>query len=66
MYRRVKTTYDMNEPSIPVPIVAHSNEVILPVKLCKKLYPILKAHREIPKELRREMLELFETTQIYV
>jgi hypothetical protein len=66
MFRRVKTTYDMNEPSVPVPIIAHSNEVILPVKLCKKLFPILKSGREIPKEIKREMLELFETTQIAI
>ena len=64
MYRRVKTVYNAEGKSVPVPIIAHSNEVVLPVKTCKKLYPILKSDKPLPDDLRKELKALFETTQI--
>ena len=64
MYRRVKVNYNPNEPSVPVPIMAHSNEVIINVDLAKKLYPYLKRGENLPYQLRQDLKDLFETTNI--
>jgi len=64
MYKRVKVPYNPNESSVPVPIIAHSNEVIINVDLAKKMYPYLKRNENLPYNLRNELKNLFETTNI--
>jgi len=62
MQGRRQVVYDPMQPSVAVPIIAHSNEVVINVDLAKKLYPILKHSMNLPFEIRRELLKLFETT----
>jgi hypothetical protein len=64
MEARRRVLYDPYSESKPMPILAHTNEVVINVDLGKKLYPLLKQGMSIPIELRRELLKLFETTPI--
>jgi hypothetical protein len=64
MYKRVKVPYNASESSVPVPIIAHSNEVIINVDLAKKIYPYLKRNENLPYNLRNELKNLFETTNM--
>lgn len=62
MEGRRKIVYDPTTPSVAVPIIAHSNEIVINVDLAKRLYPLLKNGMNIPFEVRRQLLKLFETT----
>jgi len=60
----VHVGYDPSGPSLPQPIIAHTGEVVLPVPVCKELYPLLKHGRPLPYALRKKLIALFETAPV--
>jgi hypothetical protein len=56
--------YDMT--SEPVPIIAHENEVIIPVSTAKKMYPYLKRGTNLPYPILMELRNLFFSTNALI
>jgi hypothetical protein len=57
-----KRRYAPKTISVPVPIIAHSHEIIIPVDVAKKFYPYLTSGKPLTAHLRRELRTLFESS----
>jgi len=57
-----KTPYNPSRISLPVPIIAHSDEIIIPVNVARELYPFLRNNRPLPIKLRLKLKQLFESS----
>jgi hypothetical protein len=63
----IKQAYKPSPPYLPVPILAHTDEIVLPVEICVELYPYLKnPTKTIPTILRRKLKDIFEKNQIRI
>ena len=62
MLRMKRVKYNPDQQSIAVPIIAHSNEIVLNVQIAKELYKYLKTGQNIPKNLRDKLLFLYHHT----
>jgi len=62
MLRMKRVKYNPDTKSVAVPIIAHSNEIVLNVQVAKELYRYLKSGQNIPKSLRDKLLYLYHHT----
>jgi hypothetical protein len=47
MYKHKKIKYNPFEKSVPVPILDHSNEVVIPVPVSQRIYSKLQKQKQI-------------------
>jgi hypothetical protein len=64
MFKHKKVGYRLGERSVPVPIMGHSNEVVIPVKLAERMYPKLKSNKPFDKRIYDKLEFLFEHTVV--
>lgn len=64
MFKHKKVGYRLGERSVAVPIIGHSNEVVIPVKLAERMYPLLKADQPFDKRIYDRLQFLFEHTVV--
>ena len=64
MYRHKKIRYDPNEKSVPVPILAHSNEVVIPVPVAQKIFSKLQSKKPFDSSIYQSLRYLFSHTPI--
>lgn len=64
MYRHEKIKYNPNEKSIGVPILGHTNEVIIPVPLAKQMYKSLKNNDPFQPRVYKRLKYLFSHTVV--
>ncbi len=62
MLRMKRVKYNPDTLSVAVPVIAHSNEIILNVAVAKELYKYLKTGQSLPKPLRDKLLFLYHHT----
>jgi len=64
MFTHKKVGYRLGERSVAVPIIGHSNEVVIPVPLAKQMYPLLQRHVPFDKKIYNRLKFLFEHTVV--
>lgn len=64
MYKHQKIKYNPNEKSVGVPILAHSNEVIIPVSLAKVMHKSLKNNDPFQPIVYKRLKHLFSHTVV--
>ena len=64
MFKHQKILYNPNEKSVPVPIIGHSNEVIIPVSLAKPMYKSLKNNDPFTPRVYKRLKYLFNHTVV--
>jgi hypothetical protein len=57
-----KRRYNPTTPSVAIPIIGHSHEVIIPVNVAREFYPYLTSSRPLPTKLRLKLKSLFESS----
>jgi hypothetical protein len=62
MFKHKKVVYNPYATSVPVPIIAHSGEIVLTVEVARELYKYLMANVPIPYLLRKKLLHLYTHT----
>jgi hypothetical protein len=66
MFTHKKVGYRLGERSVAVPIIGHSNEVVIPVHLAERMYPKLKRKEPFDKRIYDKLKFLFEHTVVPV
>lgn len=66
MYRQQRIRYNPNEKSVPVPILAHSNEVVIPVPVAQKIYSKLQSKKPFDSTIYKSLRHLFSHTPVPV
>jgi hypothetical protein len=64
MFTHKKVGYRLGERSVAVPIMGHSNEVVIPVNLAERMYPKLKKKEPFDKRIYDRLQFLFEHTVV--
>lgn len=64
MFKHKKVGYRLGERSVAVPIIGHSNEVVIPVHLAERMYPKLKKKEPFDKPIYDKLKFLFEHTVV--
>jgi hypothetical protein len=64
MYRHKKITYNPDEKSVPVPILAHSNEVVIPVPVAKRIHSKLVSNQPFDTGIYKSLKHLFSHTPV--
>jgi hypothetical protein len=64
MFKHKKIKYNPDTPSVGVPIIAHANEVILPVPVAKRIYKRLKDNDPFTPGIYKKLKYLFSHTVV--
>jgi len=64
MYRHKKIKYNPDEKSVPVPILAHSNEVVIPVHVAKQMHSKLTSNKQFDSNIYKSLRHLFSHTPV--
>jgi len=64
MFKHKKVRLNLKERSVAVPIIGHSNEVILPVPLVKTMYKSLKRNDPFQPKVYKKLKYLFSHTVV--
>jgi hypothetical protein len=64
MFTHKKVGYRLGERSVPVPIIGHSNEVVIPVNLAERMYPLLQQKQPFDNKIYNRLKYLFEHTVV--
>jgi hypothetical protein len=66
MYKHKKIKYNPFEKSVPVPILAHSNEVVIPVPVAQRIYSKLQKQKPFDAGIYKSLSHLFSHTPVPV
>lgn len=64
MFVHKKVGFNPNTRSVPVPIIGHSNEVVIPVSLARTMYAKLKEYDPFTRPIYNRLRHLFTHTVV--
>jgi hypothetical protein len=64
MFVHKKVGYNPNAKSVPVPIIGHSNEIVIPVNLAKRMYAKLENYDPFTVPIYNRLRHLFTHTVV--